>query len=1007
MSQAPASTSRAGARFASLLTMILLIGGPILGASRALAWQDQDQNRIDDRIDRVHTQGWNAAFVADDPGQRMTIGVENPAGVIYAIYVAYDHHPTAMDRGALLATGATMAWPFHSIDYIESRATYAQIQLITALPGVTHTEAVPVHYAMNHYGARVVRARDSRGLSAAENYALFPSARQELGLDGTGIVVAILDTGVNDDVDQINPGYPGHESLHGKFLGGGEFWCGEELCATPINGSANPQDHGAEASSYHATHVAGTVMGTGGSDGFFAGVAPGARLVDCKVLSDAGASVGGSERGLDWVIANKNTLWAGLLPGSIWRGIDVVSMSLGDPTDCVNGSGTQDGASSTIINTAVDAGLVVVIATGNDSAIECIASPAAADKSIAVGASEHARTLDRGDDRVAGFSNEGPRDDDGDADHFDEMKPSVVAPGAGIISASGDPTTDGTAYQQLSGTSMATPCVSGCVALLLQANPALTPLQVRSILQNTAEHNIPTAKTNGDRGQDPFGLDQNYDPSCGWGLVDVYAAAKEALNSTSGVQVVQERPLAQPTLGRIDFRWWTQREYPFLGFNVYRAPDASGAPGSFAKLNTLLIPPAGDPSIDNDDNRQAYLYSDTDPTLTVGQAYWYRVEWVDLSSVGHLEPPAQVAYGTLARVATAYYQIVHNAVENDLLVRIGCDLDRDPGTLGDADFEVLGPGESLQDSARVVLDPAIPPNTGSATAGTVEHFWSVGFKQGDGAEAYLPPNYQHPWFLHVKDAGYVNRTGRVTAFSLFVNDAPGSSSGTTYATTHAPMPQPTGEFGLLPAVLWIPETTAPVGVEVATFRAESDPSGCRLTLVLIRNQGGLTASVFRSGSDEFDTRQSLTAEPITFSGATLDYLDATAVPGRAYYYWVQLHEEDGSSVWSGPVAATSMGTPNLTFAATARPNPVSGHAVFDYAIGSDVAARGPVAVSLAVHDLQGRRVRMLHEGQEGVGRYHVEWDATDQGGRGIGAGVYYLRFRAGPVQQNRKISVVR
>ena len=50
---------------------------------------------------------------------------------------------------------------------------------------------------------------------------------------------------------------------------------------------------------------------------------------------------------------------------------------------------------------------------------------------------------------------------------------------------------------------------------------------------------------------------------------------------------------------------------------------------------------------------------------------------------------------------------------------------------------------------------------------------------------------------------------------------------------------------------------------------------------------------------------------------------------------------------------------------------------------------------------------MLHEGQEGVGRYHVEWDATDQGGRGIGAGVYYLRFRAGPVQQNRKISVVR
>ena len=53
---------------------------------------------------------------------------------------------------------------------------------------------------------------------------------QELGFDGTGIVVAILDTGVNDDVDQVNPGYPGHESLKGKFLGGGEFWCGQPQC---------------------------------------------------------------------------------------------------------------------------------------------------------------------------------------------------------------------------------------------------------------------------------------------------------------------------------------------------------------------------------------------------------------------------------------------------------------------------------------------------------------------------------------------------------------------------------------------------------------------------------------------------------------------------------------------------------------------------------------------------------------------------------------------------------
>src|SRR5262249_43947681 len=313
-----------------------------------------------------------------------------------------------------------------------------------------------------------------------------------------------------------NPGYPGHESLKGKFLGGGEFWCGQPTCATAVDASSNPQDHGAEGSHYHASHCAGTALGTGGPGGYFAGVAPGARLVDCKVLSDAGASVGGSERGLDWGISNKNTLWSGLLPGSIWHGIDVVSMSVGSIPDCASGSGTSTGVGEHLVNSAVDAGLVLCIATGNDGATECIASPASADKSIAVGASTHGRTLDRSDDQVTDFSNEGPRDDDGDADHVDEMKPSVVAPGAGIISAFGDPTTDGTEDQQLSGTSMSTPCVAGCVALILQANPSLSPLQVRSILQNTAEHNIPSAKASGDRGQDPFGLDINFDPSCGW-----------------------------------------------------------------------------------------------------------------------------------------------------------------------------------------------------------------------------------------------------------------------------------------------------------------------------------------------------------------------------------------------------------------------------------------------------------------------------------------------------------
>jgi len=981
----------------------ILVALTVLAVRPALAFVDQNTNRLDDRIERVHAIGWNAAFVNDDPTGRMRIGVENPLGIVYAVYVRYDHHPGALDQTRLTATGVVMAWPFRYIDYIESRATWAQIQAILGLPGVTRVEAVPVDYATNHYGSRVVRSRDSRGLAQSENYALFPSVRQDLGLDGDGVVIALLDTGVNDETDTINPGYPGHEALKGKFLGGGEFWCGQALCVTAMNASANPVDHGAEASHYHATHCAGSAMGTGGLGGFFAGVAPGARLVDCKVLSDAGASVGGSPRGGEWCIANRHTLWAGLTPGSKWQGIDVLSMSLGS-TECATGSGTSTGAGSEIIDVAVDSGLVVVIATGNDGSTECIASPASADKSIAVGASAHYRTLARGDDKVTSFSNEGPRDDDGDADHLDEMKPSVIAPGAGIVSANGDFTSDGTAYVQLSGTSMACPHVAGVAALVLQANPGLTPLQVRAILQNTADHDTPTEKASGDRGQDPFGLDANYDPGCGWGLVDAYAACKEALNSTTGVQVVQIRATAEPALGRVDVRWVTQREHPFLGFNLYRAPDAGGAPGAFVQLNTLPIAAAGDPVIQGDDNRTAYLYADTDPALVVGQRYWYRVDWVDAGGQPHPEPPVPVELGTLARVATAFYSIVHNAVDNDLLVRLGSDADRDPGALGNADFEELGLGESQQDSARVILPAQIPPSTGTSTIGTIEHFWSQGFKQGDGAEPFLPPTMAHPWFLRVVDAGFVNRTGRVTGFSLFVNDSPGSPGGVTYVTNHAPMPQPTLEGGVVPVTLWIPEqqTTA---VAVASFHGAADPGGVRLRLELA-GAAGARATVFRGRSDDFASRERLTLQPLAVPGAGLEYVDAAVEPGVTYHYWIQVQDPSGASFMNGPIAITAGGA-SITFAAPPRPNPVARGAAFEYAIGADVAAAGTVEVSLRLHDLQGRAVKTLRSGRQGAGQYRVEWNATDDAGRRVAPGMYWLRFRAGAVTQSQRVTVLR
>src|SRR5262249_56831161 len=184
-----------------------------------------------------------------------------------------------------------------------------------------------------------------------------------------------------------------------------------------------------------------------------------------------------------------------------------------------------------------------------------------------------------------------------------------------------------------------------------------------------------------------------------------------------------------------------------------------------------------------------------------------------------------------------------------LTVRIGADLDYSIGGLGGASAEILGPGEVAQDSARVLLPSTVPPNTGTSTVGTIEHFWSVGIRAGDRLAGWLPPDPGSAWFLSVTDGGFVNRTGRITAFSLFVNDSPGRASGATFVTDHAPMPAPLVEGGAVATTLWIPEkpTTA---VNAARLSARTEPEGVRVELELREPDPGASALVFRSASED-------------------------------------------------------------------------------------------------------------------------------------------------------------
>ncbi len=294
------------------------------------------------------------------------------------------------------------------------------------------------------------------------------SARKEFGLDGEGVVIAIIDTGIDakheslDDLDD-NP-----DTNDPKIIGFKDY----------INFKTEPyDDHG------HGTHVAGTAAGTGGKEAKYVGVAPKANLVGIKVLNQGG---GGSSSsiiaGIEWAIQNKERL-----------GIDIISMSLGGRSKD-DGNNPFDKAA----DYAVGKGINVVVAAGNSGPggrSDCrtkdetgesysICSPATAKEVITVGAVDDEL-------KIAGFSSRGPTKDG-------RIKPEVSAVGVDVTSSVPK------GYTKASGTSMATPHISGAIALLLQKNPSLNPREIKDILMQTAL----------DKGK--VGADNEY----GYGVID-------------------------------------------------------------------------------------------------------------------------------------------------------------------------------------------------------------------------------------------------------------------------------------------------------------------------------------------------------------------------------------------------------------------------------------------------------------------------------------------------------
>ncbi|MBC7644573.1 MAG: S8 family serine peptidase [Thermoleophilia bacterium] len=271
------------------------------------------------------------------------------------------------------------------------------------------------------------------------------------GDTGQGVVIGMVDTGVNTQ----------HEALKGHYRGTNAdgTQTDDYNFYDPVgNKKVAYDDHN------HGSHTAGTAVG--GTADHLTGMAPGAKFIATKVFTAGGSgSTATILKGLGWMLAPTDS--AGLNPDPT-KAPDIVS----------NSWGSSDGKSLAYLDALKAfeaAGIVPVFAAGNSGPrAGTVGSPGSLAQAVTIGATDK-------DDKVASFSSRGPspiKDKDGNV----VQKPDFSAPGVDVISSG----KDGNSYVKMSGTSMATPAAAGVIALLISKYPKLTTEQVREVLAKSA-----------------------------------------------------------------------------------------------------------------------------------------------------------------------------------------------------------------------------------------------------------------------------------------------------------------------------------------------------------------------------------------------------------------------------------------------------------------------------------------------------------------------------------------
>ena len=424
---------------------------------------DMNKNRMHDILDMALEQN---KFVYD--------------GKI-SVLVDFDHMPTEWDEDLLIQeVDFEPSWRFHHIPIISGLIDVDRIEDLLGVQGVVFlTLNGELHIALDN---------------AIEIHHV--DTVWDFGYTGEGISVAIIDTGIdpthislNDFDDDPSTNDPKVVAFYNALDDSGDDGSGETTAF---------DDQG------HGSHCAGITAGTGAlEEGFTAsdekpyrGVAPGAWLVGVKVLDEGGSgSFAEVMRGMEWTIDNK-----------IKYNIRAASMSLGGAW-VAELTQEQEERITHLANEMVAAGISLMIAAGNSAGYGTIGTPGAAKDVITVGATEDSKDL-------AVYSSKGPT-------HEGQIKPNVAAIGSAVMSVEAN---SGNGYASYSGTSMATPMVAGMAVLLLQANPDLQPLMIRTILESTSEFMWLSH---------PVRPNNDY----GWGFVLMDTALEEAIKYDASLSI--------------------------------------------------------------------------------------------------------------------------------------------------------------------------------------------------------------------------------------------------------------------------------------------------------------------------------------------------------------------------------------------------------------------------------------------------------------------------------------